>query len=257
MTLVQKEPKAIKLWTTDIKKVYLGSSQVRPTIDYLCFTANTGGSTVQLTKTWNPTSVTFEISTDKSTRTTYTIWDTITLSNAGDKVYWRNTSKTDTRLNLGNYSNCYMFQMTWSIAGSWDITYLLNKNGTNKLSDYCFSCLFYNTRNLTTPPEFPATTLWEWCYLATFCFCFELTALPKLPAATLKAGCYQQMFLWCSGIKLSTTQGWDYQTEYRIPIEWTWTDGNASLTNMFSSTWWTFTWTPTINTTYYTSNTLV
>jgi hypothetical protein len=26
---------------------------------------------------------------------------------------------------------------------------------------------------------------------------------------------------------------------------------------MFSSTWWTFTGTPSINTTYYTSNTLV
>jgi hypothetical protein len=26
---------------------------------------------------------------------------------------------------------------------------------------------------------------------------------------------------------------------------------------MFSSTWWTFTWTPSINTTYYTSNTVV
>ena len=30
MTLVQKEPKSIKIWTTDIKKVYLGSTQVRP-----------------------------------------------------------------------------------------------------------------------------------------------------------------------------------------------------------------------------------
>ena len=30
MVLVQKEPKAIKIWTTDIKKVYLGSTQVRP-----------------------------------------------------------------------------------------------------------------------------------------------------------------------------------------------------------------------------------
>jgi hypothetical protein len=26
---------------------------------------------------------------------------------------------------------------------------------------------------------------------------------------------------------------------------------------MFTSTWWTFTWTPSINTTYYTSNTVV
>lgn len=32
MTLVQTEPKSIKLWTTDIKKVYLGTTKVRPTI---------------------------------------------------------------------------------------------------------------------------------------------------------------------------------------------------------------------------------
>ena len=30
MTLVSTEPKSIKLWTTNIKKVYLGSTQVRP-----------------------------------------------------------------------------------------------------------------------------------------------------------------------------------------------------------------------------------
>lgn len=30
MTLIEQSPKAIKLWTTDIKKVYLGSTQVRP-----------------------------------------------------------------------------------------------------------------------------------------------------------------------------------------------------------------------------------
>ena len=30
MTLIQTEPKSIKLWTTDIKKVYLGSTLVRP-----------------------------------------------------------------------------------------------------------------------------------------------------------------------------------------------------------------------------------
>lgn len=31
MSLLQKEPSSIKLWTTDIKKVYLGSTLVRPT----------------------------------------------------------------------------------------------------------------------------------------------------------------------------------------------------------------------------------
>jgi hypothetical protein len=50
-------------------------------IDYLCFTANTAGSTVKLIKNGSPTTVTLETSTDGNTRTTYTIGDTITLSN--------------------------------------------------------------------------------------------------------------------------------------------------------------------------------
>lgn len=38
MTLVQFEPKAIKIWTTDIKKVYLGSTLVRPPFKPRTFT---------------------------------------------------------------------------------------------------------------------------------------------------------------------------------------------------------------------------
>jgi hypothetical protein len=65
------------------------------------------------------------------------------------------------------------------------------------------------------------------------------------------------MFNGCSKIKLSTTQTWEYQNEYRIPETWTWTTATNALYRMFRTTWWTFAWTPAINTTYYTSNTLV
>ena len=45
--------------------------------DYLCFTANTAGSTVQLWKNWSPTPVTLETSTDWENWSTYTFsWDT-------------------------------------------------------------------------------------------------------------------------------------------------------------------------------------
>ena len=57
MTLVQKKPKSIKLWTTDIKEVYLGSTKVRPsgwtpwanTIAYYPLTAQDTTSD----KSWN------------------------------------------------------------------------------------------------------------------------------------------------------------------------------------------------------------
>jgi len=225
--------------------------------DWLCFTANTAGSTIKLQKYNSPTSITLETSTDWNTWSTYSMGSTITLSNIWDKVYFRNTSETDTWFSI-NASSFYQFEMyTWSIAASWDISSLLNKNLTNNLSTYCFYRLFYNCISLTTPPGLNWTSLADYCYGGLFQYCTWLTSLPKLAATTLKTGCYNRMFYWCSSIKISATQTWDYQTTYRIPSEWTWTDATNSLQYMFTSTWWTFAWTPSINTTYYTSNTVV
>ena len=343
---------------TELKNAYIWEYVV----PYLCFTANTAGSTVKLQKTWTPTTVTLETSTDWKNWNTYTFGSTITLSNIGDKVYWRNTSETDTWFNVG-YSNNYCFVMSGSIDWSWDITSLLNKNFTNSLStNYCFSYLFKWCTALKTPPELPATTLSEWCYsymfqncswltitpelpattLAESCYggmfyncaslktfqsfmatslwpyccqymfywctglenipsylpattlagncyygmfygCSSITTAPELPATTLAENCYASMFYWCaslttlvrlpattlpnrcyqamfvdcSKIKLSTSKTWEYQTAYRIPSSWSWSIWTDSLYYMFGGTWWTFTWTPTINTTYYTSNTIV
>jgi len=275
----------------------------------LCFTANTASSTVTLgIWYWSPAAVSLETSTDGSNWSSYTIWDTITLSNIGDKVYFRNTSETDTWFSTSVF-NYYKFTMTWSIAWSWDVTSLLNKNCTNTLSDYCFTYLFDQCSSLTKTPELPATNLatncylrmfrgctsltevsdlpatamanscyysmFEWCtalttisslpattmanscYYSMFQWCTALTTLPKLPATTLADSCYWGMFRNCTNIKLSTTQTWAYQTPYRIPTTWTGTDWWSSLTIMFTSTWWSWTWTPTINTTYYTSNTVI
>lgn len=278
-------------------------------IDYLCFTANTAGSTVKLRKFRSPTSVNIETSTNKSTWTDYTIWDTITLSNVWDKIYFRNKSETTTGFSTSP-SDSYRFEMTWSVAWSWDVNYLINKNSTDTLVwNYCYFGLFEVCTSLTTAPELPATTLTEHCYqemfyyctnletltalpattLTTFCYCMmfywctsliscpsisattlatsccrnmfyncsNLETLPKLQALALANYCYYQMFQGCTKIKMSTTKTWAYQTEYRIPTEWTWTTATDAFNYMFQNTWWTFTWSPTINTTYYTSNTVI
>lgn len=251
--------------------------------DYLCFTANTAWSTVQLTKTGSPTSVTLETSTDGTNWTSYYPSFIITLSNIWDKVYFRSTSETTTGFST-SASNYYKFVMTWSIAASWDTTSLINKNLTDTLSwGYCFGWLFHNCTSLTSAPELPSTTITNNCYYSmfnwctnlatapklpatsinTYCYssmfvdCSNLEILPELPATTLASYCYLNMFKWCSKIKLSTTQTWEYQTLYRIPKTWTGTTATDALSSMFISTWWTFTWTPTINTTYYTSNTVI
>lgn len=299
----------------------------------LCFTANTAGSTVQLSKNWSPATVTLETSTDWVNWSTYTTWSTITLSNIWDKVYWRNTSTTDVQFDTDEW-NYYKFVMSWSIAWSWDITSLINKNLTNYswymcylfnwctsltstpqlpatslYSTWCYKSMFEWCTSLIATPELPATTLANecyynmfknctsltdvqplqattmttWCYANMFNGCTSLVNAPELKATTLNTACYQMMFQnctslqsipkliatsisiqayfrmfnWCSKIKMSSNQTWAYQTVYRIPTTWTWTAWSSALSNMFQNTWWTFTWTPSVNTTYYTSNTVV
>lgn len=244
-----------------LKKIYVGTDLVRPPVPpYLCFTANKANASFTLYKYGSPTAITLETSTDWENWTPYTINSTITLANIWDKVYMRNTSETTTWFSLSS-SKRYYFEMVswgWAISASWDITYLLNKNWTTTLpNSYCFTQLFSNCTWLKTAPRLPATTLTTYCYLNMFYNCTYLENIPELPATTLPNYCYQQMFNLCSKIKLSASQTWEYQTPYRIPTKWTWTVGSNSLYNMFSWTGWTFTWTPTINTTYYTSNTLV
>lgn len=276
-------------WVTNnkylpIKKVTIRPNgtekQIRPKLNYLCFTANTNSSTIKLAKIWSPTTVYLETSTDGYTWSDYTIWDTITLSSTWDKVYWRNKSNIATNFSTSS-SNYYRFTITWSMSWSWDVNYLLCNTSTltlpntwcyyrlfencllttppelpaTTLKDRCYQWMFINSK-ITIPPKLPATTLTTGCYYEMFAYCYDLETLLALYATSLTQYCYTNMFYGCSKIKLSTTQDSTYNMIYIIPAAWTWTQ-NSSLNNMFYGTWWTFTWTPTINTTYYTSNTLV
>lgn len=283
--------------------------------DWLCFTTNIPLSTIKLQKNWTPTAVTLETSTDGSSWSTYTFWDVITLSNVWDKVYFRNTSETDTWFSSW-FANCYQFVMTGSILWSWDTNYLLNKNSTNtvpnnwfyrlfhwcsalkvapnlpatNLGSSCYAYMFYDCTSLSVMPYLPAKTLNNYCYVYMFRNCKALVDIPNLSFTTTSTECCMYMFQWCTNliklpklltlsqtytsitlanrcfmwmfyqcslIKLSSTQTWDYQTAYKIPTKWIWTNWTNSLTDMFLSTGWTFTGTPSINTNYYTSNTVV
>ena len=65
------------------------------------------------------------------------------------------------------------------------------------------------------------------------------------------------MFRGCSKIKLSKTQTGEYQTEYRIPTSGTGVTAGIALNSMFTATGGTFKSSAAINTTYYTSNTVI
>lgn len=153
------------------------------------------------------------------------------------------------------------------------------------LSTLCYGDMFHDCINLRVPPQLPATTLAQQCYQRMFNGCTALTNAPALPAETLTMFCYNRMFesctslvqlpklsaLWlpwacyssmfrgCSKIKLSQTQAEEYAYSYRIPTRGTGSgdDVGRAMGNMFSGTGGTFTGTPSINTTYYTSNPVI
>lgn len=125
------------------------------------------------------------------------------------------------------------------------------------LESNCYAEMFNNCTALTTAPKLPATTLAEKCYYNMFRACTSLTTIPSLPATTLANQCYRLMFYGCTNIKLSQTQTDNYQTTYRIPTSGAGTTATDALTSMFNKTGGTFTETPSIDTTYYTSNTVV
>lgn len=177
-----------------------------PVDDYLCFTAAESNSTVTLFWRWRNTApASLEISYDKSNWEDYTLWNEITLSNVWDKIYRRNKSAVQTQFSTWG-SDYYQYVFTWSIAWSWDVNYLLCKNSTTELSDYCFRSLFEGKylyhdyrrhQPLISAPRLPATVMHSNCYQRMFLGC-EITVAPELPATTLANECYADMFWDCA-----------------------------------------------------------
>lgn len=198
---------------------------------YLSFIGNEDFTlkTNNTTKNWNGT---LEYSTDT---TTWNTWNGTEISSAGSKLYLRGTGNTKI---TGNSS--YKFAFT----------------GTDALKIACEGNI-ENLLDYTTVRSGGHPTMAEGCYNSMFQGCTALTTAPALPATTLASYCYGGMFYGCIKIKMSTTKTGEYQTAYRIPKSGTGTTATNALLNMFYGTGGTFTGTPEINTTYYTSNTVV
>lgn len=126
-----------------------------------------------------------------------------------------------------------------------------------ELATGCYISMFEGCTSLTSAPALPTTALATYCYTFMFADCVSLITIPSLPSTVLKGGCYTYMFRGCVGIKLSEIQNEEYQTPYRIPTIGTGTTAAAGLDNMFYGTGGSFAGTPTVNTTYYTSNTVI
>lgn len=120
------------------------------------------------------------------------------------------------------------------------------------LEDSCYIGMFARCTSLTIAPSLPATTLRYGCYEQMFEDCTSLTTIPNLPATNVASQAYMSMFEGCTGVKISQTQTSTYKNAYYIG-----SGTSDSFSLMFWQTGGTFTGTPTGNTTYYTSNTVI
>jgi len=197
-----------------------GWTEVKPSqVDYL-YIQNTyaGTNDITFTKPDDENTKALEYSKDLSNWTSFTPkYDTtykVTL-NQGEKLYLRGSNGTRPNLEIWGQRN--------HIAGG-NVNTLLdytNPNGVSlpqdafrslfngdlyltdasnlvlpatRLSNYCYSYMFYTCSSLTTTPTLPATTLAPHCYDNMFGGCSSLTTAPALPATTLAKNCYAQMF---------------------------------------------------------------
>ena len=117
--------------------------------------------------------------------------------------------------------------------------------------------MFMGCNNLKNAPLLKASSIGQNGFARMFYDCKSMETIPALYSLALANTCYQYMFSGCNKIKISATQTGDYQNEYRIPYTGTGTAGTNSLNSMFTSTGGTFTGTPMINVSFYTSNTVL
>ena len=181
------------------REVALGSASS----DALCFTAKADQSMLRLSQYGNPDSISLQTSTNGSSWTPYNVGDTITVPNAGGKVYFKAVGSNG-RL-ATSPQNYHKFDFIGEFEASGNVNSLLEEDGetarTMSLENrqFCYAYLFSGTA-LTTAPELPATTLAYGCYAMMFQGCTSLTQAPVLPATTLTDFCYYYMFENCTSL---------------------------------------------------------
>lgn len=192
--------------------ISLGASAT-PGGDYLCFTAEENGSTVELIKNGNAYDAILQYSTDDCENwvlvdfSTETTTGTIML-NVGGRVYFRNISAADKVTGFSkdyDYEsgyNYYQFVMSGKISASGNVMSLVDSQveTTTIPSEYCFYGLFEDCKSLIRAPELPADVLKGNCYKNMFKRCTSLVKAPELPATGLAESCYESMFSMCTSL---------------------------------------------------------
>ena len=123
--------------TLNAIEAYFGNEKIWGKSEPLCFTAEEANSTLHLEKYGSPDAISLETSTDGRNWTDYTNRPTLTLSNVGDKVYFR--AKTENQTIGKSDQNFYRFIMTGKISASGNIQTLLKADGSRTDAPaYCY-----------------------------------------------------------------------------------------------------------------------
>ena len=142
-------------------------------------------------------------STDGNAWQTFTAGTTtVTLANAGDKMYLKAGSGGNTTFFSFDTFVGWRFTMTGSIAASGNVNRLLNDEDPDSatLTMGCYMGVFAGCSSLASAPALPATTLAMGCYTEMFQGCTSLVNAPALPATTLADNCYDYMFWGCTSL---------------------------------------------------------
>ena len=180
----------------------------------LCFEAVDAGATILLVCNGdNLKTATFQTSTDGQNWSDYAYETGITLTNAGDKVYFRaKADNTTIERTLTNYLQFKTTQKEKKVNVSGNVMSLLAPEFKNLIDlstirsgnpgTYQFNGLFNYCENISDCKNLilPATTLASSCYNGMFQGCTSLNQAPALPATTLASSCYGSMFWGCKSL---------------------------------------------------------
>ena len=167
--------------------------------NWLCFTAEVGGSTVWY-ENYEENNPDVRYSIDGGV--TWQALDSmqkITLANQGDKVYIKGYNPDGFSHGDDAYTK---FNMTGFVSASGSVMSLIDSVGATTVipCSKCFSQLFAGNERLVKAPELPATTLTPGCYWYMFSECTKLEEAPELPATQLDTACYGGMFSGCASL---------------------------------------------------------
>lgn len=208
LTSVKERHKEITAKLNDIKSKIKSDSDIIITpkvVDVLTFTAEEQNSKVTLGTYGRPIKLTLEYKLVSSNGTEgdwspYTIGKTITLTNIGDNVKFRNISTIPNDWKQ-THTDYHIFDMTGKISASGGIMYLFSKDGSmTTMPEYgCYS-MFSGCESLTSAPVLTATKLAHNCYYYMFWYCTSLTSGPDLYAIELADVCCGNMFRDCTSL---------------------------------------------------------